>query len=221
MSALPFSDAPLEAGVAWILVGGRLTPSPLLDALPRPDVVVAADGGARHAAALGVRVDAWVGDFDSSAGVHVDAPREVHPTAKDETDAELAVRVARARGAAELVFVGAFGGRFDHTLALALGALRLAGEGLRVTLTSGDEWGWPLLSGAALSVLLPQDATLSVLAVTTLRGLTLGGVRWPLASADIPLGSGWTVSNEVAQSPVTAALDEGQALVTALTGDLR
>ncbi|MCD0177428.1 hypothetical protein IHN32_15915, partial [Deinococcus sp. 14RED07] len=83
--------------IAWILVGGRLVDAPLLRTLPPPGVVVAADGGARHAALLGMqgagiqgpglRVDVWVGDFDSSAGVFVDAPREVHPAAKDETDA--------------------------------------------------------------------------------------------------------------------------------------
>ncbi|GAA5435135.1 thiamine diphosphokinase [Deinococcus aquaticus] len=218
--------------IGWVLVGGRLVDSPLLAALPRPDVVVAADGGARHAALLGmwgvghrgagesgqgVRVDVWVGDFDSSAGVFVDAPREVHPAAKDETDAELAIRVARERGATELVLLGAFGGRFDHALTLALGALRLAErDGLRVTLTSGDEWGWPLTPASPLSLEVPPGATLSVLAVSDLRGLSLGGVRWPLVNADIPLGSGWTVSNEVQGGPVTASLREGRALVTVL-----
>ncbi|GAA0517083.1 thiamine diphosphokinase [Deinococcus depolymerans] len=208
--------------IAWILVGGRLVESPLLQALPRPDVVIAADGGARHAAlltgwGLNVPVDAWVGDFDSSAGLRLDAPREVHPAAKDETDAELAVRAARTRGAAELVFVGAFGGRFDHTLALALLALRLTErDGLRVTLTSGDEWGWPLTPASALSLAAPPGATLSVLAVSGLRGLSLGGVRWPLTEADVPAGSGWTVSNEVRGGPVTASLREGRALVTVL-----
>ncbi|AWT37056.1 thiamine diphosphokinase [Deinococcus actinosclerus] len=203
--------------MAWVLVGGRLDPSPLLGALPRPAVVVAADGGARHAALLGVRVDAWVGDFDSSAGVQVDAPREVHPAAKDETDAELAIRVARERGATELVLLGAFGGRFDHTLALALLAVRLTErEGLRVTLTSGNEWGWPLTPASPLSLDVPPGATLSVLAVSDLRGLSLGGVRWPLTEADIPLGSGWTVSNEAPGGPVTASLRGGHALLTVL-----
>ncbi|BDP40870.1 thiamine pyrophosphokinase [Deinococcus aetherius] len=206
--------------IAWILVGGRLVPTDALTALPRPDLVVAADGGARHAFALGVRVDAWVGDFDSSDGLSVDAPREVHPAAKDETDAELAVRLARERGATDLVFLGAFGGRFDHTAALVLGGVRLAGEGLRVTLHSGDESGHPLIPGAVVRLDLPRDTTLSVLALSDLRGLTLGGVRWPLRSADVPLGSGWTVSNVAAGGKVSASLEGGRALVTVLwSGD--
>lgn len=202
--------------IAWILVGGRLTLTHALDTLPRPALVVAADGGARHAAGLGVTVDAWVGDFDSSDGVQLDAPREIHPAAKNETDAELAVRVALERGATELVFLGAFGGRFDHAAALLLGGVRLARDGLRVTLSSGDEWAWPLLPASPLSLAFPPGVTLSVVACQDLRGLTLGGVRWPLRGADVPLGSGWTVSNETNGEPVGAVLQEGHALVTAL-----
>ncbi|GGM12663.1 thiamine diphosphokinase [Deinococcus aerophilus] len=202
--------------IAWILVGGRLTATPALATLPRPDVVVAADGGARHAATLKVAVNIWVGDFDSSEGLEIQAPREVHPAAKDETDAELAVRVALNRGATELVFLGAFGGRFDHAAALLLGGIRLARGGLRVTLSSGDEWAWPLLAASPLSLELPPGVTLSVVACSDLRGLSLHGVRWPLRAADIPLGSGWTVSNETTGDTVTASVHQGHALVTAL-----
>jgi thiamine pyrophosphokinase len=202
--------------IAWILVGGRLTATPALATLPRPAVVVAADGGARHAEALGVAVDVWVGDFDSSQGLEIQAPREVHPAAKDETDSELAVRVARSRGATELVFLGAFGGRFDHAAALLLGGIRLARGGLRITLSSGDEWAWPLLAASPLSLDLPPGVTLSVVACSDLRGLSLDGVRWPLRAADIPLGSGWTVSNETTGDTVAASVHHGHALVTAL-----
>lgn len=205
--------------IAWILVGGRLTVTPALSLLPQADLVIAADGGARHAAVLGVTVDAWVGDFDSSAGVNVEAPREVHPAAKDETDAELAVRIARERGATALIFIGAFGGRFDHTAALMLGGLRLAREGLKVSLTSGDEWAWPLLPEVGQTLALPAGTTLSVLAVSDLHGLTLTGVRWPLHQADIPLGSGWTVSNATQAEQVKASVQGGMALITALTGN--
>lgn len=205
--------------IAWILVGGRLALTPALALLPFPDLVIAADGGARHAAALGVRVDAWVGDFDSSAGLRVDAPRDVHPAAKDETDAELAVSIARERGATRLVFVGAFGGRFDHTAALMLGAIRLTQSGLDSLLTSGDEWAWPLIAASPRTLELPPGTTLSVIACADLQGLSLQGVRWPLHLATIPLGSGRTVSNEVQAGQVTASLEGGYALLTALTGN--
>ncbi|AWN24488.1 thiamine diphosphokinase [Deinococcus irradiatisoli] len=203
--------------LAWILVGGRLTLTPALAALPRPDIVIAADGGARHAAALGVRIDAWVGDFDSSQDLTLDAPREVYPAAKDSTDAELAVQVARQRGATELVVLGAFGGRFDHAFALALGACRLSAEGLPVTLHSGDEAGYPLLPGEPVQLELEAGQIFSVLAASALRGLNLRGARWPLHGAEVPLGSGWTVSNEAAGGPLTAEVSAGVALLTVLS----
>ena len=56
--------------VALILADGDAPDRAFLDAA-WPDwaddirVVIAADGGARHATALGVDIDAWVGDGDS------------------------------------------------------------------------------------------------------------------------------------------------------------
>ena len=201
---------------AWILVGGRLTLTPALADLPRPDLVIAADGGARHAALLGVKIDAWVGDFDSSGGLSLDVPRTTYPRAKASTDAELAIDLARERGATELVILGAFGGRFDHAFALALGAVRLAQEGLDVLLHSGDEWGRPLLPGKVLTLFPFPGQTFSVLAASGLSGLSIQGARWNLNGADVPLGSGLTVSNEAIGTALTLTLNAGTALVTLL-----
>ncbi len=201
---------------AWILVGGRLTLTPALTILPRPDLVVAADGGARHAAALGVRIDLWMGDFDSSAGLDISAPRQTFDRAKDSTDGELAAEYALAQGATELVFIGAFGGRFDHTFVLALGAYRLAQRGLQVSLHSGDEAGYPLPPNEVLRLDMSAGQTLSILAASELRGLSVRGARWPLERAQIPLGSGWTLSNEALGGPLEAQLEEGVALLTTL-----
>src|SRR5512144_1087802 len=97
-------------------------------------LVIAADGGARHAATLGVTIDVWVGDGDSvdpatlvalaGRGVPIERSRQD----KDESDTELAVLAALRRGADGVVIVGALGGtRIDHSLAniglLALPAL--------------------------------------------------------------------------------------------------
>ena len=85
--------------------------------------VVAADGGARHAAAFGLRVARWVGDGDSIGSAELDALAASGvsigrvPAEKDESDAELAL-VAAVDGATEIVVLGALGGpRVDHALA--------------------------------------------------------------------------------------------------------
>src|SRR4051812_18868525 len=115
--------------VALILADGDVPARARLDAAwpgwdEGVDLVIAADGGARHAAGLGVTLDLWVGDGDSLgdegiaelAAAHV--PIERSTAEKDRTDLELAVDAALARGAGGLVIVGALGGeRVDHALA--------------------------------------------------------------------------------------------------------
>jgi thiamine pyrophosphokinase len=114
---------------ALILADGAVATRSRLDlAWPGWDagvgVVVAADGGARHAATLGVAIDLWVGDGDSlgepdlaaleAAGI----PLERSRPDKDESDTELAILAAIRLGASGIVVVGALGGpRIDHALA--------------------------------------------------------------------------------------------------------
>ena len=87
------------------------------------DLVIAADGGARHAAALGRRIDRWVGDGDSIEPGLLDrlaadgVPLQRAPTDKDETDAELALLAGVAADPARVTVLGALGGaRVDHEL---------------------------------------------------------------------------------------------------------
>jgi thiamine pyrophosphokinase len=86
--------------------------------------VVAADGGARHAAALGLPIDRWVGDGDSlgeaaiaelvAAGV----PVELSSPDKDQSDTELAIVAALQRSPSAITVLGALGGpRPDHAIA--------------------------------------------------------------------------------------------------------
>ena len=114
--------------VALILADGDVPPAPTSTS-PGPagttavEAVIAADGGARHAAALGVAIDLWVGDGDSigedalaaleAAGV----PLERSPQDKDESDTELAIRAALRLGHDGVLILGALGGRIDHALA--------------------------------------------------------------------------------------------------------
>jgi thiamine pyrophosphokinase len=207
---------------ALVLAGGNLRISKrVLERLENVGLVVAADGGARHASVLGVKVDLWVGDFDSSQGLEEtfkDVPRQTHPTEKNQVDTELALEAARSRGATEALVIGAFGGRFDHALTIATLALRGTLAGFPVDLESGSEAGWSLVPGRDLTLNLEPGMTFSVIALSPIAaGLSVSGAKWPLERADLPFGLGWGVSN-VALGPVTFSLEAGVALIVAQFG---
>lgn len=201
-----------------ILLGGDVSPTPRLAAQAAGARVIAADGGMRHAAALRVVPEIWVGDFDSEplelppelAAV----PRQTHPADKDRTDGEIAVAEALARGATSLLLVGAFGGpRADHALLHLALAIRRAKEGIDVVLSSGAQEGVPLLPGSRRFDY--ADGTLfSIVGFSHLSGLTVVGAKWPLESVEVPFGSSLTVSNEV-RGELRVSLGVGRALLLA------
>src|SRR5690606_28887315 len=142
------------------------------------------------------------------------------PEEKDRTDGELAVEIARSRGATDLLLAGAFGGpRADHALLLAVQAVRLAKEGLNVILCDGRQEGQPLLAGEYWPD-LAEGTLFSLIGFTELKGLTVTGARWPLHERDVPLGSSLTLSNS-AQGEVRIALRSGKALLIANYSDAR
>jgi thiamine pyrophosphokinase len=91
--------------------------------LQKDDHIICADGGTRHALALGIQPNIIIGDMDSAesgslqkfreAGVDI----ELFPRDKNETDLELAINHALALKPKQIVIVAALGGRLDQTLA--------------------------------------------------------------------------------------------------------
>jgi thiamine pyrophosphokinase len=206
-----------------ILLGGTLRVTDRLERAVAGSRFIAADSGMRHAAALSVVPELWVGDFDSTDSAlsarWPDVPRQPYPAAKNETDGEIATAEAIARGAERLIFAGALGGeRSDHALQHLLHAVNLAQKGLDVLLTSGEEEAVPLLPGdTALD--LPKSSLFSIIGLSALEGLDIRGARYPLDNFALPFGSSRTVSN-VAEGPIDIHLRSGQALVLARPYDL-
>src|SRR5512146_1557261 len=172
-------------------------------------LVVAADGGARHAEALGVTIDVWVGDGDSIDPVLLDAltargvPLERSRPDKDESDTELAVLAALRRGADGVVIVGALGGtRLDHSLAniglLALPALAgrpamLVDAHSRVSLIQA-----PGPDGAPIERRLigrPGDVVSLLPVGPGVTGVTTAGLAYPLRDEPLPEGPARGLSN--------------------------
>jgi thiamine pyrophosphokinase len=218
---------------ALVLADGAAPTRALLDAAwPGWDaglsLVVAADGGARHAAPLGLRVDRWVGDGDSiapdalaaleAAGVGI----ERVAAEKDESDAELAVLAALEAGPGLITIIGGLGGvRLDHALAnvglLAHPALRglpvvlFDERGARLSLL-----GAPGADGGVVRRELrgrPGDLVSLVPIGETARGVTTTGLRYPLSSEALVLGRTRGISNVRTQPVASVALESGRLLV--------
>ena len=181
------------------------------------DLIIAADGGTRHALSAGVLPQVVIGDLDSLA----DADREqldrsgvqpiVYPTHKDHTDLELAVRYARGQQATEIIIFGALGGRWDQSLAnvMLLAAPELAQVPVR-------------LVDHALSIQVIRDRaeitgrvgdTLSLIALSgDAHGVTIEGCEYPLHEAALPLGATLGISNVFAQPAAKITVRQGLIL---------
>ncbi len=190
-------------------------------------LVVAADGGARHAAPLGVTIDAWVGDGDSldpaglAALTAAGVPMDRHSPDKDESDTELAVRTALERGADGVVIVGGLGGtRIDHALAnIGLLAMdELAGRPAalldghsRITIIRAPGPG-----GAAVRRALPGrvGALVSLLPFGPgVTGVTTEGLAYPLDDEPLPAGPARGLSNARTAEAAAVTVRSGLLLV--------
>jgi thiamine pyrophosphokinase len=215
-----------------VLADGALGSRDALDAawpgwLSPGAAVVAADGGARHAAALGLRIDRWVGDGDSlgeaaiaelvAAGVPVDRSSPE----KDQSDTELAIVAALERSPSAITILGALGGpRADHAIAnltlLSMPALvgldvRLVAADARVRLLRA-----PGPDGSPSSVELDGrvDDLVSLLPVGgDAVGVSTTGLTYPLD--DEPLLDGLTrgLSNRRTAGLATVTLRSGRLLL--------
>jgi len=205
---------------AAIFVNGTIDDySQLARWLRADDYLIAADGGARHCAALGVRPAVLVGDMDSippellteyeKAGVTI----ERHPPRKDETDLELAVRRAVADGAMEILLLGALGGRLDQTLANLLLPARQEWP-VPILLADGQQMAQILRGGETITLSGASGDTVSVVPMSAeVTGITYTGLEYPLVGATLRLGSTQGVSNRMADETATIRIANGILLV--------
>ncbi len=210
---------------AVIFVNGTIHDySELAAWLRADDYTIAADGGARHCAALGILPAVLVGDLDSiapellaeyeQAGVTI----ERHPPRKDETDLELAVRRAVADGATEILLLGALGGRLDQTLANLLLPARHEWP-VPILLADGRQLARVLRGGESVTLTGAPGDTVSVVPMSAeVTGIHYTGLDYPLVNATLPLGSTQGVSNRLADPSATIRIASGILLVVQENG---
>lgn len=232
------ADQPRRQAV--ILADGAVPARDLLDrAWPGWDdglaLVVAADGGARHARTLGLHLDRWVGDGDSIAPGELEAlvaagvPVERVASEKDASDTELALLAAIAAGADAVTVLGGLGGaRVDHALvntallahpALAGRPARLYDEhGARLSVVAARGTGG---AGAAELAGRVGDLVTLVPIEGSAGGVVTRGLRYPLAGETLQAGTSRGLSNVRTERIASISLESGRLLVIETPATLR
>jgi thiamine pyrophosphokinase len=187
------------------------------DRLPERPTVIAADGGAEQALALGLHVDVAVGDFDSiSAEVLAQLEEagtrlERHPAAKDATDLELAIDAAVALRPPRVLVLAGAAGRLDHLLGilLLLGAEKYAGVELDARL---DAASVHVVRGRRVLTGVPGE-TISLFALHgAATGVTTRGLVYPLHGETLVPGSSRGCSNAFAEREASVEVASGVLL---------
>jgi len=209
---------------ALILAGGDRPDPTLLDAhwpgWRDVALVIAADGGARHATPLGLRLHQVIGDFDSLSAADIDELEAAgvtvtrFPTNKDATDTELALLAALDAGAAEITLLCTWGGRSDHAIGtLALLAHPRCGAAT-VAILDGQTRTQLLRSGAELTLRGAVGRIISITPWGSDAIVSATGVRWTLDSALLVAGSTRGISNVATAAETFIAVHDGAVLVS-------
>ncbi len=180
-----------------------------------PDALIAcADGGLRHARALGLHPDFMISDCDSMPEVEGAEVIRLKPE-KDDTDTQGCLREVFRRGCTEATLVCATGGRIDHMLAnLSLleeayamgGHLTVLDRQNRIVLHEGGCRKFKMPVAYRYFSIVPLDAVL--------HGVTIENAKYPLRDATITRAGMITISNEAAANEVvTVEIRDGRALV--------
>jgi thiamine pyrophosphokinase len=201
---------------ALLLCNGEPPTRKLAQRLARhADIIVAADGGANSARALGLTPAVIIGDLDSLTR----ATRRMFSGAEiirlrrqDNTDLEKALDEIHRRGFHRVFVLGATGRRIDFTLGNLSIVWRYRGR-LQVFF-AGDGWhAFPV--GREQRINAAVGTTVSLIPFGPCSGITLRGLAYPLKNASMAVGV-IGVSNVVRRSPFSVSVRRGNMLLVVM-----
>lgn len=205
---------------AVIIANGEFENHPRLQKLwSDASLRIAADGGAVNAYyhfALAPHV--VIGDFDSLNDAtrvwctQADAEFIRFPREKNETDLELALNLARERGASEITVLGATGGRFDQMMSNVLLLIHPAQAGIFTRIAGIDFDAHIATKSATIAGRIGE--TISLIPLTErVDGIVTHGLRYPLHNETLFLGTARGVSNALIAKQALVSFADGLLLV--------
>ena len=210
---------------AVIFVNGTLAdPQQARDLLRADDVIIAVDGGTRHAWDVGVDPQLVIGDLDSLTDEEQERLRSSGAELssfsphKDRTDLELALLRAASEGAEEILMLAALGGRLDQTIAnlLLLTLPELADCDVRIVQGAQSAF---LIRDEAFIEGRPGDTVSLIPLGGDANGVTAQGLEWPLDDETLRFGPARGISNVLTRELASVRVRQGLLLCVVTHAD--
>ncbi|HEX9029944.1 MAG TPA: thiamine diphosphokinase [Anaerolineales bacterium] len=202
---------------AVVFANGSLTRP--VEPVRSSDLVIAADGGARHCRELGIVPQVIIGDLDSVSAADLAeleaAGSQVirYPVRKDYTDLELALRYALEQKVDEVLVLAALGARWDQTLANLLLPAAKELSPVRISLIDGQqEMLWARGAGQLELRGSPGDTVSLIPLGGDAVGITTAGLEYPLYTETLFFGSTRGISNILLGEAASVSLESGLLL---------
>lgn len=209
---------------AVIVANGEMQSSARLQELwSRADLRIAANGGARNARLFLQRAPhVIIGDMDSldqetRAWLESNAVEFIqHPVAKDQTDLELALRLAQKRGAGQITMIGAFGGRVDHFLSnVFLLTQNYPEQSQRIKIADAASEMWVGTAGDVIEG--NRGDTVSLIPIDqVVEGIATENLEYPLRGETLERGSTRGMSNVMLGARAVITWNRGTLLIVHL-----
>jgi len=178
------------------------------------DLIICADGGANTAKKMNIRPDYIIGDFDSADSSILDFFKDqntniIKDQNENKTDLELALSLAESLDPREILIIGAFGDRIDHTLANILCLTKIK-AGVKAKMI--DNKNIIELVEKSIDIDGEKGSIISIVPLTDVSGLSYSGMKWLLSDKNTKFG--WFgISNKLTKNNAKVSLSEGKILV--------
>mgnify|MGYP000142131809 CR=1 FL=1 len=179
------------------------------------DTVVCADSGLETACKLDVKVDCFMGDFDSVSQETLAEYRSAdkaakfvqYPKAKDYTDTQMVLEWILSEGASEITILGATGGRLDHFLSNLNILMKPLKQGIPAYIVDSHNRLYLIDGETTLhrEQVFGQYISLQPLS-EKVYPVTLTGFQYGLKDYTLTYGDGRAISNEFAPEAQTATI---------------
>ena len=203
-----------------IIASGDLDLTPRIrQIIKTAQIIICADGGARHLRMLNILPHVLIGDFDSihaddKAFLKIKRVKQIKfPVKKDQTDSELCVLWALEQKATDITLLGVIGSRLDHSLANVFLLKKLAEQNIQARII--DKNNELVIVCDSIELEGKPGDLLSLIPISDkVTGITLKGLEYSMENGQIEVGSSIGISNHFVKNRATISIKTGQLIVT-------